>query len=187
MRCGIGLFCILVLIGLVSCDSQTVEPEVAVPGIEVRNDGNGLVGTLGAPVATGPANGSVSFHSPYPNPALNNVMLPYSVAQTAQVGVKIERLSPTPAFQQEVAAVLPGFSGRPAAFIREYPVEERLGGSYQIPWDGRDAVGQPAGPGYFRVTLTAGAEVHTMDVLLVQTEEDMLALRAAAKPVGKRP
>jgi hypothetical protein len=174
-------FALVLLFALAACDSQDPEPSgELVPGIEVRSEANGYMGWLGEPVAHGPANGAVRLHAPYPNPSMGQTTLPFSVMQAGPVALGVERLQPTAALHQTVTGAIPGFSSGSAQVVRSYPAEPRAVGSFQFIWDGLDDAGQPAGTGYYRVTLTAGAELHSMDVILVRSEADMLALRAAA-------
>lgn len=173
---------LIVLLSVAACDSQDPEPWVdAVPGIEVRNEANSYLGRLGDPVALGPANGGVRVNAPYPNPGVGQTTFPYSVTQAGPVEVRIDRLPPTPALNQTVRSVIPGFSHGSAQVVRVYPAEPRTEGSYEFRWDGLNEAGQPAGSGYYRVTLQAGADSYTMDVIIVQSEAEMLALRAAAR------
>ncbi len=82
----------------------------------------------------------------YPNPFNPNAVIPFSVAQTARVEIRI-------------------FNTR-GQLMRHFDLAERAPGNYQIAWDGKDSAGADCSSGIYYFVMNAGKEIFQRKAVL---------------------
>lgn len=89
-----------------------------------------------------------ALQSIYPNPFNPNAIIPFSVAKTATVEIKV-------------------FNAR-GQLMRHFGLAERAPGNYQIAWDGKDASGRECGSGVYYFVMRAGSETFQRKAIMLK-------------------
>ena len=89
-----------------------------------------------------------ALQSIYPNPFNPLAIIPYSVAKTATVEIKV-------------------YNAR-GQLMRHFGLAERAPGNYQIAWDGKDANGHECGSGVYHFVMRAGSQTFQRKAVLLK-------------------
>ena len=88
------------------------------------------------------------LQSIYPNPFNPTAIIPYSIAKTANVEIKV-------------------FNSR-GQLLRHFGLAERAPGNYQIAWDGKDSDGKECSSGVYYIVMNAGNKVFQRKAVLMK-------------------
>ena len=89
-----------------------------------------------------------ALQSIYPNPFNPTAIIPYSIAKTANVEIKI-------------------FTAR-GQLLRHFGLAERAPGNYQIAWDGKDGDGKECSSGVYYIVMQAGSQTFQRKAVLLK-------------------
>ena len=88
------------------------------------------------------------LHDVFPNPFNPTAIIPFSVAKSAEVDIRI-------------------FNSR-GQLMRHYSLANRAPGTYQIVWDGKDSNGRECSTGVYYIRMDAGKETYQRKAVLMK-------------------